>query len=231
MTGPATTAEPPSQPGAPHQAPAQPATLPRIVALLGLLQFLIGFGTDLATRLERHGRVQGFRQVNMFGSDHMPTVMARIIRGLLRAAALQQLLHRRAASGRDIQTPPIRKRPPRAPGTAPQPPPHRVARTPDPDALLRPTPKQLAAEVRRRHMGAVLTDICDDLGLTPGLVGGAHWDVLCHAIAQYGGNLGGFLKRVMRRGLRRPCPAPPVARSAPPPPPLLPLPVPSTGPP
>jgi hypothetical protein len=53
--------------------------------------------------------------------------------------------------------------------------------------------------VRRRPVGAVIADICRDLGITPGQVDRAFWDELRHAIIVYGGSLAGFLGSLSRR--------------------------------
>ncbi len=231
MTAPATTAEPPFQSG-PHQAPAQPATPPRIAAMLGLVHFLLTFGRDLYATLQ-HTPPHRLQPVDRFGTTNMPAILARIMRGLLRADALHRMLCRRAAIGRDIVPPPVRVRPPRAPGAARPTDARRAAPVDHPDAPHLPSLKQIEAEVRRRPIGAILADICDDLGLTPGLVG-ARWEELRFAIAEYGGNLACLFRRIMRRCLPLPAIARPGARLAPPAPPLLLLPatpVPSAHPP
>jgi hypothetical protein len=48
-----------------------------------------------------------------------------------------------------------------------------------------PTAEQIAAKVRRQPIGAVLADICRDLGIPP-----SHplWDELRRVINEYGGN-------------------------------------------
>jgi hypothetical protein len=53
--------------------------------------------------------------------------------------------------------------------------------------------------VRRRPIGAVIVDICHDLGIAPGLLDRAFWDELCHAIIAYGGSLSGFLIKRSKR--------------------------------
>ena len=54
-----------------------------------------------------------------------------------------------------------------------------------------PTPEQIAAKVRRQPIGAVLADICRDLGIAP-----SHplWDELHLAMNEYGGN---YIRLVM----------------------------------
>jgi hypothetical protein len=61
--------------------------------------------------------------------------------------------------------------------------------TEDPRFARLPTEAEIAAEVRGRPVGAVIVDICRDLGITPGQLDRAFWDELSHAIIAYGGNL------------------------------------------
>ena len=65
----------------------------------------------------------------------------------------------------------------------------------DPRLARLPTEAEIAAEVRRRPVGAVIVDICRDLGIRPGDCDRPFWDDLCHAIIAYGGSLAGFLDR------------------------------------
>ena len=53
--------------------------------------------------------------------------------------------------------------------------------------------------VRRRPVGAVIADICRDLGIMPGQLDRAFWDELSHAIIVYGGSLACFLPNLNRR--------------------------------
>jgi hypothetical protein len=53
--------------------------------------------------------------------------------------------------------------------------------------------------VRRRPVGAVIVDICRDLGIAPGDLDRAFWDELRHAIIAYGGSLAGFFANLHRR--------------------------------
>ena len=52
-----------------------------------------------------------------------------------------------------------------------------------------PTEEEIAAEVRRRPIGAVIVDICRDLGIRPADLPGQQWRELFDAVVQYGGNL------------------------------------------
>ena len=69
----------------------------------------------------------------------------------------------------------------------------------DPRRARLPTEEEIAAAVRRRPVGAVIADICRDLGIAPGLLDRAFWDELSLAIIAYGGSLAGFLLNLNRR--------------------------------
>ncbi len=62
-----------------------------------------------------------------------------------------------------------------------------------------PTPEQIAALLRRRPVGAVLAEICRDLGILPGHLEPELWRELHRAITEYGGNFAGFLIAVWDR--------------------------------
>ena len=59
-----------------------------------------------------------------------------------------------------------------------------------------PTPGDIAAEIRRRPAGAVLADICRDLGIVPS---NPLWRELSAAIISYGGNLATLLGDIFDR--------------------------------
>ncbi len=89
-----------------------------------------------------------------------------------------------------------------------------------------PTSEQIGAEVRRRPIGAVIADICRDLGITA-----SHplWRELRVIIIRYGGNLTRLVKDILDRTLG---PLPSARSLGPAPAPALPSPAPSgTGPP
>ena len=91
-----------------------------------------------------------------------------------------------------------------------------------------PTPGDIAAEVRCRPIGAVIADICRDLGIVPS---NPLWRELSRAIISYGGNLTTLVEDIAERfglSLTRP----PAAVHPGGPPPFLPSTVvPGTGPP
>jgi hypothetical protein len=53
--------------------------------------------------------------------------------------------------------------------------------------------------VRRRPIGAVIVDICCDLGIAPGDIDRPFWDEINHAVIMYGGNLVPFFNDLSER--------------------------------
>jgi hypothetical protein len=140
-----------------------------------------------------------------FGTADLAVILARITNGLRRALALEAKLCQRAARGQDLTPSPIRLPAEREPGPArqsapldaqPEPQPADHAR--DPRLARLPTEEEIAAEMRRRPVGAVIADICRDLGIMPGRLDRAFWDELSHAIIAYGGSLTCFLPKLNR---------------------------------
>src|SRR5271157_4684618 len=172
--------------------------------LLNLVRALIDYGRQLATTFRSN--------LHPFGTSDIALILARITRGLLLAEALEARIIRDAAR---LHAEPA---PPRAPSHR-QPPPARpaITRPTDTDSQLvvLPTPAQIAAEVRRRPIGAVIADICRDLGIT-----GSHplWRELQLLIIRHGGSYAGLVKDLLRQAF--PCSvqaAAPAAFSPPPP--------------
>jgi len=164
---------------------------PRIRQVLGVVRMLIAYGKNLAETLENHAsqpqELPCFRFIaSIFASRDIAQILARIRRGLLRAAAFEDRLRDRAATGRDIR--PLRTRPrsERKPRTA------RSTLPPAFDPRF-PSIEQIANQVRRRSIGAVLVDICLDLGIIPGQMDPASWNELGQDLAQYGGDLSNLL--------------------------------------
>ena len=188
-------------------AATAPASQPsRAGGLLSLVRKLVCYGTFLAATLRQHGlgdhpAIQG----RLFGTTNVTLILARIARGLLRAAALEARL-RRSAARLDA---PLRPLAPRAPSAAAEPcAPRRRARRSDADddaALLAhmPTPEEIAAEVRRKPIGQVIADIVRDLGIVP-----AHplWQELTPAILCENGRHAALVIDLMDRLDRAPIP-------------------------
>jgi hypothetical protein len=164
---------------------------------------LIGFGKELAEAVQRRAGQPLFVTATMpFGTIDPLAILARIACGLRRAAALETRLTAYAARGRDLP-PPRAEAPPRPPQPAPSPerkppsPRPRPAVRPDPDGF--PTVAEIVAQARRRPIGAVIADICRDLGLVPGQCDHAFWQELSDIITTYGGKIGGWIKTLDRR--------------------------------
>ena len=177
-----------------------------ILRLLALLRWIIGYGRDLATSLQQHAepdRLAGV--VRRFRTTDLAHILARIARGLALASALEARLARRAARGRDIAPLPLRLRslPSLHDGAKPGKPRLRCTNLIDrpPDRL--PSAEAIAAELRRRPIGAVIVDICRDLGILPGHLKYAEWQELRDAITCYGGNLATLLFKETGEALRR----------------------------
>jgi hypothetical protein len=179
----------------------------RLGRVLSVVRKLIDYGKQLAGTVQQRAAAPGFALfAKPFGTADLAAVLARITSGLRRAAALEAALCCRAARGRDltpssIRMPDIRgPRPARlvAPPDAP-PEPEPANHTEAPRLARLPTEDEIAAEVRRRPVGAVIVDICRDLGIAPGQLDRAFWDELSHAFIAYGGNLASFLGNLHTR--------------------------------
>jgi hypothetical protein len=176
MSAAATTADPP-----------QPSRSGR---LLSLVRQLIDYGRHLAATLrQRAVPADPPGLARAFGTSDLTLILARVAQGLYRAGLLEEKIAG-AAARLDAEPQPEAAPSPRARRAREvQPPPPRQPQAPptDPASLLAalPTPDQIAAKVRRQSIGAVLADICRDLGIAP-----SHplWRDLHLAITQYGGN-------------------------------------------
>ena len=200
MSAAAQLPDPTPDPDPPRADAPVPAALNRV---LGVLRTLISYGKHLATTIQQRATAPGFALfAKPFGTADTATILARITAGLRRAAALEATLNQRAARGQDLTPSPLRmpaastRRPARqiAPSDA-QP----AAPTEDPRLTRLPTEQEIAAEVRRRPVGAVIVDICRDLGIMPGQFDRAFWDELSHAIIAYGGSLAGYFTTLNKR--------------------------------
>ena len=185
----------------PQPKPTRPMPA-RIGQVLGILRTLIAYGNNLAETLENHASQPhllpffGF-VATMFRSKDVAQILARIRRGLLRAALLEERLRKRADRGRDIQ--PVRIRAPRQRKPRAAKPAASLAH----DPRLPPTDQQVAAQVRHRSIGAVLVDICLDLGIIAGQMDPASWNELGQALSLYGGDLTNFVVGRQPRPLPR----------------------------
>jgi hypothetical protein len=207
-----TTAPKPPHPKPSQASAATPAALGRV---LSVVRRLIDYGRQLAGKVQSRAAAPGFALfARPFGTADLAVILARITNGLRRATALEARLCQRAARGLDLAPTPIRL--PAARGlcaarqSAPpdvQPEPQSADPAEDPSLAHLPTEEEIAARlatgldpvVRRRPVGAVIVDICLDLGITPGRLDRAFWDELSRAIIAYGGNLACFLGNLNRR--------------------------------
>ena len=132
--------------------------------LLDLVRKLIDYGKEIAGTLrERASTGLGFDAFR-FGTRDLTLILARITRGLHLATALEERVLQNAArlDAEPAASPAPSRHRPRAAQPA-------ARRAPEADTLLAhlPTPEQIAAEVRRRPIGAVIAEICHDLGIMP----------------------------------------------------------------
>ena len=161
--------------------PATPDAPSRSARLLGLVRKLIDYGKDLAATIRRRAFTDPQFASTHFGSADAALILASISRGLHRANALEARIARSAARLDAAPHAAASPRNPRPPRPAAEP-----AAEADPRLARLPTPAQIAADVRRRPIGAVLADICRDLGIMPS---DPLWRELQLAIICEGGNL------------------------------------------
>jgi hypothetical protein len=169
----------------PPQQPAATTASTNLGPVLGLVRCLIDFGRRWADRFREDSLPKHeFRfHAGLFGTSDVAQILLRIARGLRRAVALEAVLLARAQRGRDLKVAPVRISLPRNPSEAPCP---RATRAPLP---LEPSDEEIAADVRRRPVGAVVVDICLDLGIVGGELGHDMYDELRKTVMLYGGNL------------------------------------------
>ena len=157
-------APPTPEPAQPDPNPDRPS---RSAQLLHLLRRVVDYGRELANTLRQRTTVE-FDTAQRFGTRDLALILRRITLGLQRAAALEARITHNAA--RLDQPPASAPRPAATSAARPAALPGRpVAPRPaaDPNLLQMPTPAEIAADVRRRSIGAVLADICRDLGINP----------------------------------------------------------------
>jgi hypothetical protein len=158
--------------------------------LLALVRALIAYGRQVATTL-------GTTHPTLSPSD-ITLILRRIARGLLRAEALEAKITCDAAR-LDAEPKPSRARA-QSQGRARERPARAATSRPAdmPDSLLAalPTAEQIAAEVRRRPIGAVIADICRDIGIIPS---NKLWPEIRNFISRYRGNLARLVKDILDR--------------------------------
>src|SRR5271166_4102185 len=193
----APTATPTSTPAPATPGEAKPSRFRRV---LDVVRKLIDYGKELATTLQRRATTDLAAVTRPFGTRDIGLILARITRGLLLANALETRVVELAARP-DAPAPPRPARAPaqRAPRAAPAT--RSSDDTADPRLARLPTPEQIAAEVRRRPVGAVIADICRDLGIMP-----SHplWRDLSRVIMEHGGSLTRLFMDILDRVLPLP---------------------------
>jgi hypothetical protein len=214
MSAAATTQPSPTPPAADYATRAQ--------HLLALIRKLIDYGRQLAATFQQPGpNTAPASHPRAFGTSNIRQILASILRGLYRAQELEARVVR-AAARRDTYPTPSPAPSPRIPSITPATP---STAAPDLGPAPVPTLEQIAAEARRRPIGAVLADICRDLGILP-----SHplWRELSSEIIRYGGNLAALFKDLSHRLFHQH-----LAAAAPSVPPIFaaPLATPATGPP
>jgi hypothetical protein len=177
MSAAAQTPAPTTEPDTVRASAPMPAALGRV---LSVVRKLIDYGRQLARTVQSRAATPGFALFAIpFGTADLAVILARITNGLRRATALEAALCRRAERGRDLKPSPFRL--PAAHGSdaaSPSAEPLPADPAQDPRLALLPTEAEIAAEVRHRPVGAVIVDICRDLGITPDQFDRASWDAL-----------------------------------------------------
>ena len=191
-------------------------TMPqRLAALLHVVRVLLGHGRRLVETVpERAATMEFAILAGVCGTYTLPTILARLQRGILRAMALERYLLARAAKGREIEfvyyVDPRERRPAKppaepsegakdaesaskVPGGRTKPGQDESDCTPrrpafDPDDLRIPGPEELDAEVRRRPFGRTILSICMDLAVIPGFCTGPFWNQIFDILNNYGGS-------------------------------------------
>ena len=163
----------------------QPGAESRSAGLISLVRKLIDFGRGLVDSLQQiNTPLAPFELACRFNTASLALIIARITRGLRIATALEDRLVRGA---RRLDAPPRPARP-RKPSGRSRPERHTDQPWPDHDPELRnlPSAKDIAERIRHRQVGAVIAEICRDLG-----IGTDHplWRDIQRAVIYNGGNV------------------------------------------
>jgi len=161
--------------------------------LLGLVRRIIDHGRDLVATLKRQNTASPSGEVaRRFGTFNLTLIIARITRGLAIAAGLEsRLLRARPAKRANPNRParPARPRPKRPPV---------ISQSEDDAALLRtmPSTEEIAERIRHRAPGAVIVEICRDLGIH---ANHPLWPEIRDAIILHDGSLASMVRVWMDR--------------------------------
>jgi hypothetical protein len=163
--------------------------------LLSLVRKLIDYGRELAASLHQRDTTDLRAVTRAFGTRDIARILARIACGLLRAQALEDKVLHNARLETDPQPNPQPAASSRSP-SAPRPPGDRQPLGPDLAPLTLPTSEQIAAKVRCQPIGAVIADICRDLGICPN-----HplWRELQELIREHRGNYTSLVIEILDR--------------------------------
>jgi hypothetical protein len=172
--------------------PPVPIRASRSARLLGVIRKLIDYSKDLAATIRQRAFADPNDVSRRFGTADIARILAMIARGLHRANALEDRIVRRAAH---LDAPPQAASSPRGPRARPPAAPAAVEAT-DPTFAPMPTPAQFAAEVLRRPIGAVIAEICRDLGIRPG---DPIWQEVLLAIVDHDGDFIDLLEDIAER--------------------------------
>jgi hypothetical protein len=175
---------------------AQPAKPSASQVLIGVIKCLIGAGLERLAVLRSNPTPEETQDTGIaFGTFNLRVIFAHIMRGVNLATALLNHIARQAKpidNPRPLRFQPIRKRAPRPPRKP------RLTEAEDNAALLlaMPTDDEIAEMLRHRTIGAVLIDICADLG-----IGLSHpmWQEVKFLIIKHGGRWVPVIQRTFNR--------------------------------
>jgi hypothetical protein len=209
-------AAPSDSPPDPPQDQCAPTFSTNIEFLLHAARGLLGYGRHMFDTIHQRAVTPTFSAIAAcFGTANVPTIIAHVARGMLRATALERVLLARAAAGKDIDFVERHKpephpaaadaEPQQQPVGPPTPRKHAPRRSrptgwDDPE-LYMPTLEELERQVRRRPIGRTIFEICLDLGVVPALCHSAFWNELFEIMNWFGG--GNAVDQLMREKSRR----------------------------
>ncbi len=171
--------------------------------LLSLVRKLWDYGIELSRTLrQRHPANDTAQLRRSFGTTDIVLILTRIAVGMRRARLLEEKIAATASRiDAHAEPEPAPSPPPRAVPSTAQPRAPRLAQPSEPRStdtlslLVRlPTADRIARMIHRQPIGAVLADICRDMGISRG-----HplWDELHAAIIEFGGS--SFIRRISAR--------------------------------
>jgi hypothetical protein len=191
----------------PDPAGAVCAAPNRFARALVLVRKLIDYGVQLASTLtHRTAATDLFAVTRSFSTDDIAEILARIARALHLATSVEDKLIIDAA--RPERQPPAG--PPSSPGRAPAASPKAATAgaghaapsvapgsTAESGLTRMLTAEEIAHQLRHRPLGAVIADICLDLGIGPSHPLSRE---LFHVMLDHGGNPAGLFATIVKRG-------------------------------